>query len=308
MRRVRACGLTGADAQTGSECKLTAHDWTGDYGLGNNVGAVATDTWQFGNDTFQREVVGTVPGQAECNVTTLTFRVNGTYTFVDGNLAVVYKNCNGETSCPLWNCMATFSDSDEAAVSFPNTDCQTVCLKEAGGEGDCLTAVVEEDDGPVDGQCGGDGGDGGSSSEVYLGIIISVCGNVLISVALNVQKFSHNKNNAAAEKKSYLLRPTWWLGMVLMGLGEAGNFLAYAFAPASIVAPLGTVALVSNAVIAPLVLKERFRPQDLLGIVLAIGGAIVVVRAAVLPHGVQRASPTRANKALCCRARTHAGR
>jgi len=63
-----------------------------------------------------------------------------------------------------------------------------------------------------------------------------------------------------------------------MLLGECGNFLAYAFAPASVVAPLGTVALVSNAIIAPFALKEKFRPQDMLGILFAIAGAIVVVR------------------------------
>jgi hypothetical protein len=42
-------------------------------------------------------------------------------------------------------------------------------------------------------------------------------------------------------------------------LGEVGNFLAYGFAPAILVAPLGTVALISNAVIAPLLLKEAFK-------------------------------------------------
>lgn len=32
-----------------------------------------------------------------------------------------------------------------------------------------------------------------------------------------------------------------WLGFSLMNVGEMGNFISYAFAPASIVAPLGTV-------------------------------------------------------------------
>jgi len=60
-------------------------------------------------------------------------------------------------------------------------------------------------------------------------------------------------------------------------IGEVGNFLAYGFAPASVVAPLGTVALVSNAIIAPILLKEKFRIQDGIGIVFAIGGAIIIV-------------------------------
>jgi magnesium transporter len=62
-----------------------------------------------------------------------------------------------------------------------------------------------------------------------------------------------------------------------MNVGEVGNFISYAFAPASIVAPLGTVsflvillslqsqprqqqfALMANCFFAPLMLRERFR-------------------------------------------------
>lgn len=47
-----------------------------------------------------------------------------------------------------------------------------------------------------------------------------------------------------------------------MALGEMGNFGAYFFAPASLVAPLGTVTVVSNALIAPLCLGETFRRRD----------------------------------------------
>lgn len=36
-------------------------------------------------------------------------------------------------------------------------------------------------------------------------------------------------------------RPHRWSGFVLMNIGETGNFISYAFAPASLVAPLGTV-------------------------------------------------------------------
>lgn len=32
-----------------------------------------------------------------------------------------------------------------------------------------------------------------------------------------------------------------WTGFFLMNVGELGNFISYAFAPASVVAPLGTV-------------------------------------------------------------------
>ncbi|KKA21437.1 DUF803 domain membrane protein [Rasamsonia emersonii CBS 393.64] len=82
------------------------------------------------------------------------------------------------------------------------------------------------------------------------------------------------------DRTSYLRSPYWWLGLVLMTLGEAGNFLAYGFAPASIVSPLGVVALISNCVIAPFMLKEEFRKRDFWGVLIAIAGAVVVVLSA----------------------------
>ena len=79
---------------------------------------------------------------------------------------------------------------------------------------------------------------------------------------------------------TYLKDPYWWLGQVLIMVGEMGNFLAYGFAPASIVSPLGVVALVSNCVIAPLLFKEVFRQRDFWGVLIAITGAVTVVLSA----------------------------
>ncbi|CAO3674961.1 unnamed protein product [Umbelopsis ramanniana] len=67
------------------------------------------------------------------------------------------------------------------------------------------------------------------------------------------------------------------MGISLMVIGEIGNFVAYGFAPASTIAPLGTTTLVSNVILAPLLLKERFRFRDILGVMFAVFGATVVV-------------------------------
>ncbi|KAL8902561.1 MAG: hypothetical protein Q9207_004597 [Kuettlingeria erythrocarpa] len=86
--------------------------------------------------------------------------------------------------------------------------------------------------------------------------------------------------NTQPDTRTYLSSPYWWIGIVLMTVGEGGNFLAYGFAPASIVSPLGVVALISNCIIAPCLLKERFRQRDLWGVVVAIAGAVVIVLSA----------------------------
>lgn len=92
-----------------------------------------------------------------------------------------------------------------------------------------------------------------------------------------VKSFENLENR---DTKSYLSSPYWWAGILLMIIGEAGNFLAYGFAPASIVSPLGVVALISNCIIAPCLLKERFRQRDFWGVVVAVGGAVTVVLSA----------------------------
>ncbi|KAI0166279.1 DUF803-domain-containing protein [Xylariaceae sp. FL1272] len=97
---------------------------------------------------------------------------------------------------------------------------------------------------------------------------------------------------------TYLKSPSWWLGQVLMSVGEMGNFLAYGFAPASIVSPLGVVALIANCVIAPLFFGEHFRKRDFWGVIIAVAGAITVVLSAkgeetkLNPHDVWDAITT----------------
>ncbi|KAI2471661.1 DUF803-domain-containing protein [Annulohypoxylon bovei var. microspora] len=192
-----------------------------------------------------------------------------------------------------------------------------------------------------------DGADLGNWSSL-IGIITAISGNVLIALALNVQRYSHIKlhrrriearerarealkkardghrngfgtteildgvtqDNGDEEvdsadthplsqsiqsidsnlteqtcdeskaNSSYLKSTSWWIGQVLMTIGEMGNFLAYGFAPASIVSPLGVVALISNCIVAPMFFGEVFRKRDFWGVVIAVAGAVTVVLSA----------------------------
>ncbi|KAI5305997.1 hypothetical protein KEM56_002599 [Ascosphaera pollenicola] len=206
-----------------------------------------------------------------------------------------------------------------------------------------LLPTASDDDGPAP------DGNGWSS---MVGIVASVAGNVLISFALNLQRYSHiridrefqqrlalkraqaysdnehiqmtsqgygtcalggrpamdDNGDAAtndshsstseyntrrsipsttsstrlavieeARRQSYLQSSYWWAGLLLMILGEAGNFMAYGFAPASVISPLGVVAIISNCLIAPLMLRETLRRRDSLGVLVSIIGTIIIV-------------------------------
>ena len=49
---------------------------------------------------------------------------------------------------------------------------------------------------------------------------------------------------AGAGGFSYLCEPIWWAGMSFMVIGEIANFAAYAFAPATLVTPLGALSII----------------------------------------------------------------
>ncbi|GAA5931142.1 uncharacterized protein JCM15063_002556 [Sporobolomyces koalae] len=88
---------------------------------------------------------------------------------------------------------------------------------------------------------------------------------------------SSKSNKRPLTDKGFLRSPLWLGGFCLINLGEVGNFLAYGFAPTSLVAPLGMTALVANVFLAPAIVGEPFKRRDLVGIAIAIvGGATVV--------------------------------
>lgn len=62
-----------------------------------------------------------------------------------------------------------------------------------------------------------------------------------------------------------------------MGIGEAANFAAYAFAPASLVTPLGALSVLVTALMASRFLNEKLNLLGKLGCLLCILGSIIIV-------------------------------
>lgn len=60
------------------------------------------------------------------------------------------------------------------------------------------------------------------------------------------QKYSHVKLADTKDPRPFYRSKTWWCGFVLTWLGEGGNFVSYAFAPLSLIAPLNAVSVVSE--------------------------------------------------------------
>uniref|UniRef100_A0A8C5MTU1 NIPA like domain containing 2 n=1 Tax=Leptobrachium leishanense TaxID=445787 RepID=A0A8C5MTU1_9ANUR len=94
---------------------------------------------------------------------------------------------------------------------------------------------------------------------------------------LSQQKYTHLRLARQQNPIPYYRSKLWWCGIIVMGIGELGNFAAYGFAPATLVAPLGCVSVIGSAAISVVFLKETLRASDVLGGTLAIAGTYLLV-------------------------------
>ena len=113
----------------------------------------------------------------------------------------------------------------------------------------------------------------GVSLSFMLGVAMAIAGNSLIACSLTLQKYVHNQRRGKPAGHSTL----FWLALIGMIAGEVGNFAAFGFASPTVVSPLGAVAVIANAILAVLFLKEAIFCHTLIGIVCTVCGSVVVV-------------------------------
>ena len=109
---------------------------------------------------------------------------------------------------------------------------------------------------------------------LWVGVLYALSGNLLNSVGIQLQRLTHMQNK---DKVPYLKLPLWWLGLACMAAGEAGIVMAYGEAPASIVAVLGSVSVISNTLMSWLLLKEIINYVTVIGILYAVSGTALVI-------------------------------
>ncbi|NXD11411.1 NPAL3 protein, partial [Nothocercus nigrocapillus] len=103
-----------------------------------------------------------------------------------------------------------------------------------------------------------------SYKENLIGALLAIFGHLVISIALNLQKYTHIRLAGSKDPRAYFRTKTWWCGLFLLVLGELGVFSSYAFAPLSLIVPLSAVSLVASAIIGIIFIKEKWKPKDFL--------------------------------------------
>ncbi|CAA7410726.1 unnamed protein product [Spirodela intermedia] len=124
------------------------------------------------------------------------------------------------------------------------------------------------------------------------GLALAVLSSAFIGVSFILKKKGLKRAGASGTRAGfggydYLLEPLWWAGMLSMLVGEIANFVAYVFAPAVLVTPLGALSIIVSAVLAHFLLGERLQKLGVLGCISCIVGSVVIVL-----HAPQERSPS----------------
>ncbi|KAJ1215030.1 hypothetical protein NDU88_002640 [Pleurodeles waltl] len=118
---------------------------------------------------------------------------------------------------------------------------------------------------------------------LYIGLALAISSSIFIGSSFILKKKGLLKVSEKGATRAgqggftYLREWMWWAGLISMGVGEAANFAAYAFAPATLVTPLGALSVLICSVLSSYFLNEKLNLHGKLGCVLSILGSTVMV-------------------------------
>ncbi|XP_065128784.1 magnesium transporter NIPA2 isoform X1 [Paramisgurnus dabryanus] len=119
--------------------------------------------------------------------------------------------------------------------------------------------------------------------DFYIGLGLAISSSIFIGGSFILKKKGllrlarKGSMRAGQGGHAYLKEWLWWAGLLSMGAGEGANFAAYAFAPATLVTPLGALSVLVSAVLSSYFLTERLNLHGKLGCLLSILGSTTMV-------------------------------
>ncbi|KAG9000069.1 hypothetical protein FRB94_005648 [Tulasnella sp. JGI-2019a] len=122
---------------------------------------------------------------------------------------------------------------------------------------------------------------------IGVGITVGLLAAFIQSLGLTIQRKSHVLNQEApeSEQKVEHRRPLWLLGFgIFISSNILGSIFQIASLPVVILAPLGAVSLLWNALFARLILGDLFSKFMILGTLLIVAGAVLIARFGIVPE------------------------
>ncbi|KAG0437783.1 putative magnesium transporter NIPA8 [Dictyocoela muelleri] len=182
--------------------------------------------------------------------------------FFYGSLACSAQ-CKVENACEYDDgkvtrfCCKSVPEGQDCMPGRPNllNGCESkqVCVMDPDGEFKCMSK---------------------SKNYWIFGVILSVCGNLNISLGLNLQKKSFTRSSFIIG--NFELN-TFYIGLFLYVVGKTLGFSSYIFGNQSVLASLGAVGLIANSIFAPMINNEIFTWRDFAAIFLVLTGSSVIL-------------------------------
>lgn len=108
-----------------------------------------------------------------------------------------------------------------------------------------------------------------------LGVIGAITGTFLSTLGLGLQKLTHEKLKAEGKQvENYCQYPLWVLGIFCLAVDAVLDVWTFGLAPASLLAPMASMVLVWNGLIAYCLVGERLSQKAMMGTAVIITGSI----------------------------------
>lgn len=105
-------------------------------------------------------------------------------------------------------------------------------------------------------------------------VLIGILGQGLSSLGLVLMK---KNNKSKTQPKEWYKNGFWWLSFLVFVCGNVSQAVALTLGSQSIIAALPVLVLVYNVIWAPLILKEKVKRQDIIAVLITVGGVVLVV-------------------------------
>ncbi|KAI9481324.1 MAG: magnesium transporter NIPA-domain-containing protein [Benjaminiella poitrasii] len=126
------------------------------------------------------------------------------------------------------------------------------------------------------------------TKEFWIGIGVSIVTNLIQSFAMAFQRKSHILNDTIhpiENRKHAFKRPMWVISFTaFLTANIIGSIFTIGYLPIVILAPIGAMGLVFNAIAARVVLGDPFKKYTVLGTLLIVIGALLVGLFGVIPE------------------------
>lgn len=112
-----------------------------------------------------------------------------------------------------------------------------------------------------------------------IAVCLAIAAAFVNNLGVNLQKLAWTKKQTGSGPNS-LYRTFWLLGMVGIVMASFCDFAALAFGPQSVIAPLGSLTMVANAFVAPMMHGEKLHPNVVTSTLVIVAGCAMSVAAA----------------------------